>query len=73
MQALAESKPWETDPYVCPLPWREQECFWPSGKKLKVGFVIDDGRVKPQPPVVRAVNQVVAALKAAGHEGEKPE
>lgn len=70
MEALAESKPWESDPYVAPIAWRKQDCSLPPGTKLRVGFIIDDGVVKPQPPVARAVQQVVGALEAAGHEGE---
>lgn len=71
MQALSQSKPWESDPYVSTIQWQQQDCSLPPGKKLRVGFVIDDGRVKPQPPITRAVERVVAVLKAAGHEGTK--
>jgi amidase len=39
-------------------------------KRLKIGFLVDDGVVKVQPPVERAVREVVAALRAVGHEGE---
>ncbi|RFU27849.1 hypothetical protein B7463_g8504, partial [Scytalidium lignicola] len=68
MQALPQAKPWEDDPYVYPLPWRTERCSLPSTQKLRIGFIIDDGVVKPQPPVMRAVEEVVAALKSAGHE-----
>jgi amidase len=69
MQALPEAKPWELDNLVAPVPWRSEECVIPKGRKLKVGFILDDGVVKPQPPITRAVSEVVEALKAAGHEG----
>ncbi|KAJ9151117.1 Amidase [Pleurostoma richardsiae] len=68
MQALQHAKPWEIDPRGAPLPWRAEECTIAPSRRLKVGYVVDDGVVKPQPPVARAVGQVVAALKAAGHE-----
>jgi amidase len=69
MQALPAAKPWEIDPQVIPMPWRTELCSVPTGKKLKIGFVVDDGVVKPQPPVTRAVREVVQALTSAGHEG----
>jgi Asp-tRNA(Asn)/Glu-tRNA(Gln) amidotransferase A subunit family amidase len=43
-----------------------------KAKSLRIGFLIDDGVVKVQPPIARAVREVVAALKAAGHEGISP-
>jgi amidase len=68
MEALPTAKPWEIDPQVVPLPWRT-DLATPGAKRLKVGFVVDDGVVKVQPPIARAVRTVVDALKAAGHEG----
>ena len=71
MQALPHAKPWELDNLVVPMPWRTEECtIHPPGRKLKIGFILDDGVVKPQPPITRAVKKVVAALKSGGHEGE---
>lgn len=70
MQALPEAKPWEEDPFIYPLPWRTERCSLPVAQKLRIGFVLDDGVVKPQPPVTRAVKEVITALRAAGHEGE---
>jgi amidase len=71
MEALPAARPWEIDPQVVPMPWRTELCTT-SGKKLRIGFVIDDGVVKVQPPTARAVREVVDALRAAGHEGEQP-
>ncbi|KAH8807797.1 acetamidase [Xylogone sp. PMI_703] len=68
MQALAQAKPWELDPSIYPLPWRTERCSLPPSARLKIGFIIDDGVVKPQPPITRAIKEVVATLKAAGHE-----
>lgn len=70
MQALPEAKPWELDNLVAPVPWRSEECvISPKGRKLKIGFILDDGVVKPQPPITRAIREVVEAMRAAGHEG----
>ena len=71
MQALPEARPWELDNLVTPMPWRTEECtIKPAGRKLKIGYILDDGVVKPQPPIQRAVQKVIDVLKAAGHEGE---
>lgn len=73
MQALPAAKPWEIDPQVVPMPWRTDICSAATdGKKLTIGFVVDDGVVKPQPPVARAVMEVVHALRSAGHDGMTP-
>lgn len=40
-----------------------------KAKRLRIGFLVDDGVVRVQPPIARAVREVVDALKAAGHEG----
>lgn len=69
MEALHSAKPWEIDPRNAPLPWRTERCSIPARHKLRIGYVIDDGVVKPQPPIARAVKQVVEALRTDGHEG----
>lgn len=68
MEALPAARPWEIDPQVVPMPWR-RELANLGAKRLKIGFIVDDGVVKVQPPISRAVNTVVNALRAAGHEG----
>ncbi|KGO75345.1 Amidase [Penicillium italicum] len=67
MEVLPESKPWEVDQHVAPVAWRK-ELASPGAKRLRVGFLVDDGVVKVQPPIARALREVVEALKAAGHE-----
>ncbi|KAH8695242.1 putative acetamidase [Talaromyces proteolyticus] len=66
MEALPTARPWEIDPQTIPIPWRTELCT--TTKRLKIGFVFDDGVVKVQPPVARAVREVFDSLKAAGHE-----
>ncbi|RSH94942.1 hypothetical protein EHS25_000026 [Saitozyma podzolica] len=63
-KAVVGSEPWTRDPNMLPIPWREvtlpeQLCF---------GLLMDDGIVKPTPPVTRALLEVKAALEAAGHK-----
>jgi amidase len=70
MQALPQAKPWELDPQVFPMPWRTENCTIPPNQKLRIGVIVDDGVVEPQPPVVRAMDEIIAALKSGGHEGK---
>ncbi|THC91896.1 hypothetical protein EYZ11_008648 [Aspergillus tanneri] len=67
MEALPWASSWTIDPHVVPVPWRTNLASI-GNKRLKVGFVIDDGMVKVQPPIARAVREIVDSLRAAGHE-----
>ncbi|KAJ5719903.1 hypothetical protein N7493_006781 [Penicillium malachiteum] len=68
MERLLASSPWNLDPSAIPIPWRRELAAPPMDRKLKIGVVIDDGVVKPQPPVTRAMNETIQALRNAGHE-----
>lgn len=68
MEALPDGRPWEVDHHVAPVPWR-QDLASPGAKRLKIGFIIDDGAVKVQPPIARGMREAIEALKQAGHEG----
>ncbi|PYH61267.1 amidase signature enzyme [Aspergillus niger CBS 101883] len=67
MQSLLDSNPWNIDPGCIPIPWRKELAAKPTGK-LRLGIVYDDGVVKPQPPIARAMREVAKKLKEAGHE-----
>ncbi|RAH56459.1 amidase signature enzyme [Aspergillus piperis CBS 112811] len=67
MQSLLDSSPWNIDPGCIPIPWRKELAAKPTGK-LRLGIVYDDGVVKPQPPIARAMREVAEKLKEAGHE-----
>ncbi|KAJ5459773.1 uncharacterized protein N7458_001325 [Penicillium daleae] len=67
MEALPCAAPWELDQHTAPVPWRRSMASL-KAKRLRIGFLVDDGVVKVQPPIARAVREAVAALKAAGHE-----
>ncbi|RDL30015.1 putative Amidase [Venustampulla echinocandica] len=47
-----------------PMPWREVKVK----EKLRFGLLKYDGVVKPQPPILRALDETAASLKRAGHE-----
>lgn len=68
MESLPCASPWKLDQHTAPVPWRRSLASL-RARRLKIAFVVDDGVVKVQPPIARAVRDVVAALKAAGHEG----
>ncbi len=68
MQSLLDSSPWNLDPGCIPIPWRKDMAALPT-KKLKLGIIYDDGIVRPQPPVMRAMRETAQKLKDAGHEG----
>ncbi|OQE24136.1 hypothetical protein PENFLA_c010G05811 [Penicillium flavigenum] len=67
MEVLPEARPWEVDQHVAPVAWRK-ELASPGAKKFRIGFLVDDGVVKVQPPIARAMHEVIEALKTAGHE-----
>ena len=71
-QSLLKTEPWLHDPLVHEIPWRsEQETAaleLAKNKKLCFGVLRHDGCVGPMPPVLRAVNETVAAMEKAGHK-----
>ncbi|KAJ0414276.1 amidase signature domain-containing protein [Aspergillus carlsbadensis] len=70
MQSLLDSNPWNLDPGCIPIPWRKELAAPPPPtRKLKLGIVYDDGVVRPQPPVMRAMRETARRLKDAGHQG----
>ncbi|KAF2847529.1 general amidase-like protein GmdA [Plenodomus tracheiphilus IPT5] len=73
-QAILQQKPWDIDPMVHEIPWRTDAENDVSNRAsganggLVFGVMRTDGIVTPHPPVLRAVDEVVAALRAKGHE-----
>jgi amidase len=62
-KAVLEAKPWEADPAVYNLPWREVAV----PEKLCFGMIMDDGAIAPTPAITRVLKETRAALEAAGH------
>ncbi|KAK0670330.1 Acetamidase [Cercophora samala] len=78
LRATLSTKPWERDPAVVPIPFR-QEIFdeyqsrasgdgTASSKPLKLGILWTDRAVGPHPPIIRGLQEVADALTAAGHK-----
>lgn len=70
VQAVLGTKPWLHDPLALELPWREpvfQEAL-NSDRSMAFGLLLNDGQVSVHPPVSRALNLVVDALKRLSHK-----
>ena len=67
-RAVLNSQTWLQDPKVVPMPWREDVYQKVLNQRLKIGLIINDGIVEPQPPVKRAVQEAAALFRNAGHE-----
>ncbi|OBZ77619.1 Acetamidase [Grifola frondosa] len=65
-RAIFSMKPWEYDYSVLPIPWRDIQLS--TGKPIRWGVMWDDGVVAPSPACKRALQEVVSALEAHGHE-----
>lgn len=68
---LVGGRPWERDPLVVEMPWREEVYRSVKAQKdgrLVFGVLEEDGLVDLHPNVRRAVDVVVKILKKAGHE-----
>lgn len=75
IKSLLTQEPWLYDPLVNELPWRsEQEqtildiASKNGGSQLCFGIMRGDGIVKPQPPVLRAIDIVVKTIEKLGHK-----
>lgn len=77
IKSILATEPWLHDPLVAEIPWRdEQEQYIldlvksnREGKgQLAFGIMRDDGVVRPQPPVRRALDIVVKTIEKLGHK-----
>ncbi|KZF25831.1 amidase [Xylona heveae TC161] len=68
MKAVIDAQPWQLDPKCCPLPWREDLFREVQTRPLVIRVMVDDGVVRPHPPIQRALEGMVDLLKKAGHE-----
>jgi len=62
-KAIVDPEGWLSDPNIVPIPWREIQL----PEKLCFGILVDDGIVKPLPPVTKALERTRRAIEAAGH------
>ena len=65
LRAVASGSPWDVDADVVPGDWTSQgTCCGPAS--AVIGVVRSDGLMAPLPPVQRAMDDTVRALRAAG-------
>lgn len=62
--AVLANRPWLLDPSIVPLPW---QLNIPAPRRLKLGFLCDDGIVHFCPPVMRCLQEAARHLRSAGH------
>ena len=67
-KSVIETKLWELDAQLSPMPWREDVYQEFTGLPLVIGVMPDDGVVKVHPPIERIFNETVAKLQEDGHE-----
>ncbi|GAB1318531.1 amidase [Madurella fahalii] len=80
LESVLSTRPWERDPAVVPIPFRQEivdryrrrassdGVATPSELPLKLGVLWSDRAVGPHPPIVRGLHEVVDALRQAGHK-----
>ena len=72
MKTLVNTRPWEQDPMLVPLPWRGGKHAEVQQRSKSTGLVFGvmwwDGAVMPHPPIRRAMEELVTKLKQGGHE-----
>ncbi|KAI0380374.1 amidase [Hypomontagnella monticulosa] len=61
-KSIVDRKPWLKQPSLVTLDWRDPTTYFPD-RKLRVGVIYDDGVVRPHPPILRAVTELVGKLK----------
>ena len=59
---ILKTEPWRWEPYLAPVPWREVTHLT---KPITIGVFVDDGVVRPHPPVVSAVQSVASRLQSS--------
>lgn len=64
MSAVLGQEPWNSDPLIVPIPWRQVP--EPKPTELTVAIIYDDGVVRPAPPISRALNLAKEKLEKAG-------
>lgn len=80
LKSVLSTNPWERDPAVVPIPFRQgvidsymsrvdlQGHAKSTAQALKIGVLWSDGIVGPHPPILRGLRMVHDALKSSGHK-----
>lgn len=72
VKALLSQEPWNHDPNVNEIPWREEHDSFINEQKVKGGLVFgiarQDSNVTPWPPIKRALETTIEKIQKAGHK-----
>ncbi|RDW69875.1 hypothetical protein BP6252_08895 [Coleophoma cylindrospora] len=59
MKVVMAAEPWRAEPSLVPLPWRPVV----MPRTIKIGVYMDDGVVKPHPPITSALERLKTKLR----------
>ncbi|KAL1748247.1 amidase signature domain-containing protein [Schizophyllum fasciatum] len=65
-QVVMSSRPWLKESSLVPIPWGTSATAIPLPEKVRIGVMWHDGVVTPQPPIQRAIRELVRALREQG-------
>jgi amidase len=67
MRQILAQKPYIQDPRVVPIPWTglTTKLDFSPPRRLRVGIMMNDGFIQPQPPVIRALREAKNRLQAS--------
>ncbi|CAK7206649.1 Acetamidase [Sporothrix eucalyptigena] len=68
VKTVVDGQPWLLDPKSPPIPWREKVVTYIKSRPLRLAFMHYDKHVLPQPPIRKALRELEALLKEAGHD-----
>ncbi|KAL1858743.1 hypothetical protein Daus18300_009877 [Diaporthe australafricana] len=72
MSLILSERPYLREPSLVPIPWTGLSKSLPSSPILKVGFLMQDGVIQPQPPVIRALEWAKEKLSNSPSVSVKP-
>ncbi|KAI2472474.1 amidase [Annulohypoxylon bovei var. microspora] len=61
-KTIIDQKPWLKEPSLAAMDWKDPAEFFPD-RKLRVGVMYSDNVVRPHPPILRALTELVGKLK----------
>ncbi|TID21004.1 hypothetical protein E6O75_ATG05769 [Venturia nashicola] len=65
MSTVLEAKPWIRDPSLSAIPWQSDLSLEPTPEdSLCIGILWHDDQCLPHPPIIRAICELVASVKA---------
>ncbi|KAI1205796.1 amidase [Annulohypoxylon truncatum] len=65
-KVIVDQKPWLRQPSLTAMDWKSSAEFFPD-RKLRVGVIYSDNVVRPHPPILRALTELVAKLKQSSN------